>query len=92
MDTELNPQCRDNEEHVTEDEEREEEYGKDVEEQEEEVFDEESRAMPEELESSHTSGSYWHQPKPSNPDHPRAAKTEMFYYTLTTVGMRDNVG
>jgi hypothetical protein len=92
MDTEQDAQFSDNEEQVTEDEEREEEYGEDVGEQEEEEFDEASRAVPEELESSHMSGSYHHELKPGDPDQPGAPQTEMFESTLTTAGMRENVG
>ena len=61
MDIEHDAQFSDTEEQVTEDEEREEEYGEDVGEQEEAEFDEASRAVPEELESSHMSGSYHHE-------------------------------
>jgi len=92
MDTEQDAQFSDNEEQVTKDEEREEEYGEDVGEQEEEEFDEASRAVLEELESIHISGSYYHELKPGDPDQLRAPQTEMFASTLTTAGMRENVG
>jgi len=60
--------------------------------QEEAEFDEASRAVPEELESRHMSGSYHHELKPGDPDQPGAPQTEMFESTLTTAGMHENVG
>jgi len=82
----------DNEEPVTEDEEWEVEYGEDAGEQEDEEFDEASRAVPEEQETSHLSRSYNYELTPGDPDQPGADQTEMIESTLTTAGMRENVG